>query len=229
MDMPNAIAKFADELDRIDKLMNEVAGVEIEAEGRMPADGLQGAVSRNDIVGDLGWMDFQPKFDAILSEDIQDRFPAPGKIGVSPVDIILGRWREEIQVLPDRAAGEAIDDFDTEQLGGLGGVFDFFGAALADSFRIAIAPQPPRQDAFMTPVDWVVGDTLTYQVGADCKSLQVVFVEDVPAALDILVVGQGFVHFEVIAPAGQLQAVETPGTGFLGHVFQGQVRPLPGE
>ena len=60
-----------------------------------------------------------------------------------------------------------------------------------------------------------VADALTDQVAADGKALQVVLVQDIPAALDIAVLAESLVHLEVVAPAGQLQAVEAPRAGLL--------------
>ncbi len=52
-----------------------------------------------------------------------------------------------------------------------------------------------------------IGHSLAHQVGADGKALQTVFVEDVPTALNVVIVLHGLVNFEMIAPAGDLDAV----------------------
>jgi hypothetical protein len=54
-------------------------------------------------------------------------------------------------------------------------------------------------------------------------------VEDIPARLDVAVVLQGLVHLEVVAPAGDLDAVVAKGLGFLAKCVKGQVGPLAAE
>ena len=152
-----------------------------------------------------------------------------GKILVAGVDIGLAGGREEVQLAPHAAAGEAVDDVHAKQLGGSGRVLHFLGAALAHTFGIAIAPQARRQDALVAVVNRVIAHALAHQVSADGEAFQVVPVEHVPAALDVAVALQGLVHFEVVAPAGEFQAIKAPGAGLLRHCFQGQVGPLAGK
>ena len=45
MHMPDAIAKLANELHRVDELVDEMAGVKVEAEGGVVIDGFQGAAA----------------------------------------------------------------------------------------------------------------------------------------------------------------------------------------
>ena len=106
MHVPDALGERVDEFDRVDQLVDEMAGVEVKSEGRVEVDCFQRPGGGNQVVGNLGWMHFQAKFDAVLGKDLQDGFPAPGKIRISSIDVLLAGRREEIQVLPDRAAGE---------------------------------------------------------------------------------------------------------------------------
>ena len=73
----------------------------------------------------------------------------------------------------------------------------------------------------MALVDGIIGHALADEVGADGPATETIFLKDIPAALDIAVIFQGFVHFEMIAPAGEFQAVETPFADFCGEYFQG--------
>jgi hypothetical protein len=59
-------------------------------------------------------------------------------------------------------------------------------------------------------INWIIAHTLANQVGADGETLQVILVENVPAALNVAIVLQGFVYLEVVAPTGKFQAVEPP-------------------
>jgi hypothetical protein len=70
---------------------------------------------------------------------------------------------------------------------------------------------------------------LTNEVGADGKTLQIVFVQNVPAALDIGIAGEGFVNFEMVSPTGKFKPVKTPGARLFCNIFQSKVSPLAGK
>ena len=118
---------------------------------------------------------------------------------------------------------------DAEFLGGAGGVRHFLGGTAAHAFGIAIAPQTRGQNALVALVDDRVADTLPNKMVADGEALQTVLVEDVPAALDVVIVGERFIHLEVIAPAGEFQPVVAKTGGFRRQCFERQIRPLPGK
>ena len=50
----DAVGEGPDELDRVDELPEQVAGVEVEAELGPVVEGLQGRLGRVDVEGDLG-------------------------------------------------------------------------------------------------------------------------------------------------------------------------------
>src|SRR5512138_144956 len=141
MDMPNLAAKFVDEFDRINELVNEVRRVKIEPERRMVLDRFQRAPGSDQIVGDLCWVHFQRKVNAVFLELIQDWQPLLGKELIPPVDHGLCRRREEIEILPDRASREAVDDLDSHSLCSGGGVLQLLLRAGAYTIRRAISPQ----------------------------------------------------------------------------------------
>ena len=173
-------------------------------------------------------MHFQAELDALFLERIENRRETLGEIRVTGVDHVLRDRRERVQQVPDRAAGKAVDDLDAELLGGLGGVDHVLRGPLPDTLGLAVAPDLGRNDALVTPVD-VVADALADQVVRDGEHLQAVLVEHRPLGLAVVVVLEGLVHLEVVAPAGQFQAVITPTLGFLRQDLQRQVRPLSGE
>ena len=190
-----------DEHHRVDELVDQVARVEVEAERRMMADGLERSGRRNDVVGDLGRMHLQTEAHAFTLEGAHDRQPAVGEVPVAGVDVVLGRRRKEIELRPDAAAGEAVDDIDTEELGRVRCVHDLLSGALPNPLGIAVAPNARRQDALVALVDRVA-HALTDQVGADRRAAQAVLLQQVPLGADVGVILECLVDLEVIAPAG---------------------------
>ena len=164
MDVEDAVVELADEADVVDALIAEVGGVVVEAEGGVEVEGFEGALGAADVEGDFGGMDFEGVADAALLEFIEDGDEALGEVLVSCVDLAGKDWWEAVAEMPDAGAGEAIDDIDAEALGGVGGLFEFFGGALADAFRVAVAVDVVGEDGLVTGVD-VIADCLTDEVG----------------------------------------------------------------
>ncbi|MFT3787570.1 MAG: hypothetical protein QM770_15625 [Tepidisphaeraceae bacterium] len=182
-------------------------------------------------------MHFQREVDVVLLERIQDRAEALGEIVEAFLPVLLIGGREGVDAVPDRRAGEAVHDGGeadlvragvAEQAGGLRGVDHLLRCAFADAFGIAIAPDVGRQDALVTLVD-VVADRLPDEVRADRDAGQAVVLEQFPLLLAVRLVLEGGVDVEVVAPAGEFQAVVAEGLGFLGERFERQVGPLAGE
>jgi hypothetical protein len=73
----------------------------------------------------------------------------------------------------------------------------------------------------------MIAHALADQVSADGKTFQVVFRQNVLAALDILVTLQRFIDLKVIAPTGEFEAVVAEAGRFLCHRVKRQVGPLP--
>src|SRR5205814_232385 len=67
------------------------------------------------------------------------------------------------------------------------------------------------------------------EVGGDGETLQPVLVEDIPTGPRVLRLCEGALHLEVVAPAGEFEAVEAPRFRLLRERLQRQVRPLPRE
>jgi hypothetical protein len=74
-----------------------------------------------------------------------------------------------------------------------------------------------------------VADALANQVGADGETLQTIFIQQVAPGLYVTIFAQGAIHFEVITPTSQFQAVKAPIADLLGQLFQGQIGPLAGK
>src|SRR5207244_9454774 len=73
----NTVGEAADELDRIDTLPVEVAGVEGEAKLLAPFDRLQSHFRAEKVESDLAGMHLEGEADAGLAARIQDRPPLP--------------------------------------------------------------------------------------------------------------------------------------------------------
>ena len=140
VDVEDAVLEVVEEKDGVDELRYEVAWIEIEAEAGVVPDGFQGAMSGEDIVGDLGRVDFQGEANLLFLKDLQNGEPAVGEVPVAGVDVALGGGWEEVELGPDTAAGKAVDRVDSEQPGRLSGGFHLLGGTPADPFRIPVPP-----------------------------------------------------------------------------------------
>ena len=130
--------------------------------------------------------------------------------------------------MPDRRAGEAGHDLDAELRGRPGGVLHPLGGAAADALGVAVAPDLGRQDGAVALVDRVA-DGLADEVVADRPAAQAVALEQLAAAGDVAGVAQRLGDVEVVAPAGELEAVEAPAAAALGELGEREVGPLAGE
>ncbi len=131
--------------------------------------------------------------------------------------------------MPDRRAGEANNGADSKLCCGPGGGLDFFGCAAAYAFGIAVAPDAGRKDATVPNVDGVVTDGLTGEVAGDRENAQPITVERFAPSFDVHVVGDRFVHFKVVSPAGDFQPVVSPAGGKSADFFKRQVGELSSE
>ena len=87
----------------------------------------------------MGWTS-RGEAEAEALELSEDGAPAGGEIFIAGGDFGGGGGREGVELGPDAAAGEAIDDGDAEFGGGAGGEDHLVRGALADAFGVAIAP-----------------------------------------------------------------------------------------
>ena len=237
------LAEGADELHVVDALVAEVAGVVVEAETLVVADGVERALGGGDVEGDLGRVHFEAEVDVVLLEDLEDGLPALGEVVVALLQVGLVGGREGVDRVPDGGTGEAVDDglagalrlvghvslASVEELaGGLGGQGHLGARALTDAFRITVTPDVGGQDALVALVDVVAGG-LADEVRGDRPAAEVVLREKLPDGLDVARLVDGADDVEVVAPAGELDA-------FVAHRFDlGQelgdleVGPLAGE
>lgn len=100
----------------------------------------------DDVVGDFGWVDFESELDVVFGEGVEDWCPLGCEVLVSLVDVLVGGWGEEVEFVPDRGAGEAVDDGDSEFAGGVGGVDHVLGGASLDAGWVAVSPDVIGED-----------------------------------------------------------------------------------
>ncbi len=81
----------------------------------------------------------------------------------------------------------------------------------------------------MALVDGVVANGLSHKVIRDGPDSETVALEDLATPGHIVVLGQCSVDLEVVAPAGDLETVVTPGGGQTAYLLEGKVGPLAGE
>ena len=127
--------------------------------------------------------------------------------------------------MPDARAGEAVDDLDAELLRRPGGVLQFLGRPGVHAGRLAVAPDVVGQDRLVPLVD-DVQHRLADQVGADRMALQVVLFEQFAFLGAVVGVFERLVDFEMIAPAGQFEAVVAEILALCGPSRPGADRPI---
>ena len=74
-----------------------------------------------------------------------------------------------------------------------------------------------------------VAHRLADEMGAYRPHVQVVALEDLLPRAAVRVVRERLVDLEVVAPARELEPVETPAAGLRGEILDRQVGPLAGE
>ena len=74
-----------------------------------------------------------------------------------------------------------------------------------------------------------VEDRLPDEMGRDRLALQVVPLQHVANPPAIGRILHRLLHLEMVAPAGELDAVVAELLGFAGHLLEGQIGPLAGE
>ena len=213
VDVVDPVGERPDELDGVDELPEQVAGVEVEAELGAVVERLQGRLGRVDVEGDLGRVDLQGELDAALLEDVEDRVPAVGEQLEAIVDHRVGHRRERVEQVPDRRAGEAVDDLDAQLLGGPRGVLHLLDRpGSSSSWR-----RPgPRREPSRRSARRVSRARAGRSGGWRSPSIFRPYLrQQVVAPLAIAGVAQGLLHVEVVAPAGQLDAVVAPLAGLL--------------
>ena len=236
----DAGAEGADELHVVDALVAEVGRVVVEPKTFVAADGLDRALGAGDVEGDLGGVNFEGEVDVGFLEGLEDGAETFGEVGVTSVPVRLGGGREGVNGVPDGRTREAVDDgrvvvlaviagFGVEEgAGGFAGGDHLLGGALADALGVAVAPDIGGENGFVALVD-VVTDGLADQVAGDGVAGEAVVLQHRPFFVDVFLGGGGDVDIEVVAPAGEFDAIVAHFFGEGREFFEGEVGPLAGE
>ena len=86
VDVIDPVREGPQELDRINPLPQQMAGVEVETEFLATIDRRERLLGAVEIERDLGRMDFEREADAAIGEDVQDRVETLGEECVALVD-----------------------------------------------------------------------------------------------------------------------------------------------
>lgn len=229
VDMEDAVGELADEFGWVHALPLQVAGVEVEAETRMMADGLQGPLGAPEVKGDFRGMDFQGKIDPLSIEFLQNRRPDFGEFSVAVINHLVRYCGETVEHVPNRRTSEAIDDLDAKVLGCLGG--GFHGGNAPGAFRFGIIVTVCGQGAEAVGAFVVIGieSELTSQVVADGPAIQAMLGKQLAFLFTIVGVLGRLEDIKVVAPATKLQAIVADGLHAGGEFFQGIIGPLASE
>src|ERR1700674_5853510 len=228
MNVVDAVGELRDEGARVEELVREVTGIEVDSESGPAPDRVQRLARGHEVVSDLRRMDLEAEADTHLVEDVDDRVPTLGKVRIALFDLrpIVG-W-ERVEHVPGRRAGEPVHNLDPEFRRGASRVLHSRRGSLAHAFGVAVSPDLRRQDRLVALVD-SVAHRLPDEVVGDGPAVEAVPAQDVPTTFDVARRGKRLVDFEVVAPAGKLEPVKAPGGGFFSDLLEGQVGPLAGE
>ena len=130
--------------------------------------------------------------------------------------------------MPDARSGETVDHADAQLRCAARAAF--FMSSAARVFTPAGSPSPQMyggQDRLVPGID-VVQDRLARQVIADREHLHAVFLQRLPLAIAVARIGHRLGDLEVVARAGQFEAVEAEVLGLDGQCLQRQIGPLAG-
>src|SRR6188472_2729952 len=147
-------------------------------------------------------MDLMREADAYLVEDVDDRVPAVGEIGVALLDDLVLNRREHCQVVPDRGSGETYDSVYAEGCGRTRSDLHLFGGPLAYALRIPVTPDPRIHHVLVTIIDDRLADGLAVEVIRDRPTPKSMLGENVLPTLYIAVVLGRLGDIKMITPAG---------------------------
>src|SRR5262245_9963213 len=109
MHVIDPIGEAANELDGVDPLPNQVAGIEVEAKLLTMPDRFERSFGTVKVEGNFSRVNFQRETDAALGEDVENRIPTIGELLVTVVNHLLRHRRERVEQVPDARAGEPVD------------------------------------------------------------------------------------------------------------------------
>ncbi len=223
----DAVGEGFEKLDGIHHLPVEMAGIEVEAEGLSVLDGGESPFGGEDVEGDFGWVHFEGEPNAALIEDIENGIPESSEVVESLLDAGFTDRRETVEHVPDAGSCEAVDDFDADVFGGEGGILHSLDGP--SPFFFGISGAFFGCECIRTLIVVRIADQLTGEVVANGKQFQAVIGQHRFAGLRVGGVAGGAGDVDMIAPAGEFEAVIAPGFGFFAECFEGDIGELAGE
>ncbi len=182
MNVIHAIGEVTDEFYVVDALIAEVARVVVEAEAFVIIHRFECSLGRGCIEGNLGRVNFEGEVDIDFFEYVKDGCPPISEVFVSIIQILLRGRRKGVEGVPDRRSCEAVNHGMNDGVVRTGiekftccarGLFHFLSGTLADTFRIAVAPDIGGEDGLVALVDQVT-DRLADEVIRDGIAGQIV-------------------------------------------------------
>ncbi len=129
---------------------------------------------------------------------------------------------------PDRRTGEARQDGDAELLRGAYRGHHLLGRTLTDSLGTAVAPDVIGEQKAVTRLDRVA-NRMANTVSAQDRYAEFQTIEQRELGRTVIVLARRPLHFEMVAPAGEFQALITPLGDAQRQFLQGQVGPSTAE
>lgn len=127
-----------DELDVVELLEDEVAGVEENVGAGMIADAVEKHFERGAVVEIFTGMDFEAEVDAGAIEGVENGEPALGELVEGGFDEAGGALRPGIDVGPGKRAGEGDVSFEAEIRGSAGGLVELLDGPGLALLRMAV-------------------------------------------------------------------------------------------
>ena len=211
---------------RLDALPQQVARVEVQAELQPVRKLLKQALRRIVVKGYLARMYLQRELHVVLLELVEYRRPQLYYLVAAVLYHLLRGLREGVQVAPDRGARESGDYLDAHLVGDDRRLLHRLNAPLPYCLRLVgqgrgrkVVQPRVRRVAYALP------DDVSRQRLADEPVLLKLLLH--PG--DVALVRQRTVEIQIVAPAGDLQAVIAHAPGKLAQLVERKVCPLAGR
>ena len=210
MHVVDAVAELLDERARVERLVREMARVEVDAEALAPVDRLQRLARGDEVVRDLG-RDAPRARSGRRPRRRRRRSGSSGRRsrGSRPRSP-RSRWAGTSRA--GARSTEPVKPFTTST--------PSLAAARAVSFTLSAArcrtpsgsPSPHTSGGRMARWRSSIGSQTAWPTRCVeiAKQLQAVALEELPARVRVAIVGERRVDVEVVAPAGELEPVEAP-------------------
>ena len=208
--------------------MGEVRGIEVDPERGPPVDRVERLARRHEVVGDLRGVHLEAEAHALAVEHVEDRAPALREVLVAALDHGEVVRRERVEQVPHGGPGEPVHLLDAERGRGARRVRHPLGRALPDALGVAVAVDLRGEDAAVPVVDRVA-DGLADEVRAERPDAEAVLLQQAADGLRVAGIGDRPVDLEVVAPAGELEAVVAPARDLRRELRDRQIGPLAGE